>query len=140
MNTERLNYKANYLTGKRAILHQNYIRDRLVLADRVWVKIHPISTNDPTTGTASNVQPAVKHLPDGIQSSSYHDVTHFLHSPPATKSNLEPHLQLTLKNLKAKTQRLTILPAYKGNSIVILTHKQYHNNLQEHIDTGPTDQ
>ena len=53
------------------------------------------------------------------------------------KSNLQPHLQLALKNLKTKTQRLKILPADKGNSIAILTHKQYHDKVQPHIDEGP---
>ena len=89
------------------------------------------STSDPA------IQPAVKHLPDGIQSSIAHDVTHLLHSPPTAKSNLQPHVQLALKNLKTKTRRLKILPADKGNSIVILTHKQYYDKVQQHIDEGP---
>ena len=89
------------------------------------------STSDPA------IQPAVKHLPDGIQSSIAHDVTHLLHSPPTAKSNLQPHVQLALKNLKTKTQRLKILPTDKGNSIVILTHKQYYDKVQQHIDEGP---
>ena len=100
-------------------------------------KFTPTPKNDPTTDIASHIQPAVKHLPDGIQSSIAHDVTHLLHSPPTAKSNLQPHLQLALKNLKTKTQRLKILPADKGNSIVILTHKQYHDKVQQHIDEGP---
>ena len=32
---------------------------------------------------------------------------------------------------------MKILPSDKGNSIVILTHKQYHDKVQEHIDEGP---
>ena len=80
------------------------------------LKFTPTPKNDPTTDIASHIQPAVKHLPDGIQSSIAHDVTHLLHSPPTAKSNLQPHLQLALKNLKTKTQRLKILPADKGNS------------------------
>ena len=32
---------------------------------------------------------------------------------------------------------MKILPADKGNSIVILTHKQYHDKVQQHIDEGP---
>ena len=87
------------------------------------LKFTPTPKNDPTTDIASHIQPAVKHLPDGIQSSIAHDVTHLLHSPPTAKSNLQPHLQLALNDLKTKTQRLKILPADKGNSIVILTHK-----------------
>ena len=90
----------------------------------IGLKFTPTPKNDPTTDIASHIQPAVKHLPDGIQSSIAHDVTRLLHSPLTAKSNLQPHLQLALKNLKTKTQRLKILPADKGNFIVILTHKQ----------------
>ena len=93
------------------------------------LKFTPTPKNDPTTDIASHIQPAVKHLPDGIQSSIAHDVTHLLDSPLTAKSNLQPHLQLALKNLKTKTQRLKILPADKGNSIVILTNKQYHDKV-----------
>ena len=45
------------------------------------LKFTPTPKNDPTTDIASHIQPAVKHLPDGIQSSIAHDVTHLLHSP-----------------------------------------------------------
>ena len=100
------------------------------------LKFTPTPKNDPTTDIATHIQPAVKHLPDGIQSSIAHDVTHLLHSPPTGKSKLQSHLHLALKNLQPKTQRLKILPADKGNSIVILTHKQYHDKVQ-HIDEGP---
>ena len=104
---------------------------------RLGLKFTPTPKNNPTTDIASHIQPAVKHLPDGMQSSIADDVTHLLHSPPTAKSNLQPHLQLALKNLKTKTQRLKIFPADKGNSIVILTHKQYHDKVQQHIDEGP---
>ena len=93
--------------------------------------------NDPAIDIASRVQPAIRDLPSGMQSSIAHDISHILLNPPPRRDNLQRHQRTALKNLKAKKQRLKILPADKGNATVVLSHNQYHTKVTEHITSGP---
>ena len=93
--------------------------------------------NDPSTDIASRIQPTIRNLPNGMQSSIANDISHLLLNPPSKRDNLQPHQRRALKNLKAKKQRLRILPADKGNATVLLSHEQYHSKMTEHISSGP---
>ena len=93
------------------------------------LKFTPSPMNDPATDIASRVQPAIRDLPSGMQSSIAHDISHILLNPPPRRDNLQRHQRTALKNLKAKKQRLKILPADKGNATVVLLHNQYHTKL-----------
>ena len=59
-------------------LQQLYIQDETSLLS-LGLKFTLTPKNDPITDIATHIQPAVKHLPDGIQSSIAHNVTHLLH-------------------------------------------------------------
>ena len=72
-----------------------------------------------------------------MQSSIANDISHLLLNPPSKRDNLQPHQRRALKNLKAKKQRLRILPADKGNATVLLSHEQYHSKMTEQISSGP---
>ena len=93
--------------------------------------------NDPSTDIASRIQPTIRNLPNGMQSSIANDISHPLLHPPQKRDNLQPHQRRALKNLKAKKQRLRILPADKGSATVLLSHEQYHSKMSEHISSGP---
>ena len=93
--------------------------------------------NDPATDIASRVQPAIRDLPSGMQSSIAHDISHILLNLPPRRDNHQRHQRTALKNLKAKKQRLKILPADKGNATVVLSHNQYHTKVTEHITSDP---
>ena len=92
--------------------------------------------NDPPTDIASRIQPTIRSLPNGMQSSIANDISHLLLNEPPKRDNLQPHQRRALKNLKAKKQRLRILPADKGNATVLLSHEQYHSKMTEHISSG----
>ena len=93
--------------------------------------------NDPSADISSRIQPSIRSLPNGMQSSIANDISHLLLKPPPKNDNLQPHQRRALKNLKSKKQRLRILPADKGNATVLLSHEQYHSKMTEHISSGP---
>ena len=101
------------------------------------LKFTPTPMNDPSTDIASRIQPTIRILPNGMQSSIANYISHLLLNPPSKRDNLQPHQRRALKNLKAKKQRLCILPADKGNATVLLSHEQYHSKMTEHISSGP---
>ena len=101
------------------------------------LKFTPTPMNDSSTDIASRIQPTIRNLPNGMQSSIANDISHLLLNPPPKRDNLQPHQRRALKILKAKKQRLRILPADKGNAAVLLSHEQYHSKMTEHISSGP---
>ena len=115
--------------------NEHITNDELELLS-LGLKFTPTPMNDPSTDIASRIQPTIRNLPNGMQSSIANDISHLL-NPPSKRDNLQPHQRRALKNLKAKKQRLRILPTDKGNATVLLSHEQYHSKMTEHISSGP---
>ena len=116
--------------------NEHITNDELELLS-LGLKFTPTPMNDPSTDIASRIQPTIRNLANGVQSSIANDISHLLLHPPQKRDNLQPHQRRALKNLKTKKQRLRILPADKGNATVLLSHEQYHSKMSEHISSGP---
>ena len=116
--------------------NEHITKDELELLS-LGLKFSPTLMNDPSTDIASRIQPTIRILPNSMQSSIANDILHLLLNSPSKRDNLQPHQRRALKNLKAKKQRLRILPADKGNATVLLSHEQYHSKMTEHISSGP---
>ena len=116
--------------------NEHITNDELELPS-LGLKFTPTPINDPCTDIASRIQLTIRNLPNGMQSSIANDISHLLLNPPPKHDNLQPHRRRALENLKAKKQRLRILPAYKGNATVLLSREQYHSKMTEHISSGP---
>ena len=116
--------------------NEHITNDELELLS-LGLKFTPTPMNDPSTDIASRIEPTIRNLPNGMQSSIANDISHLLLHPPQKRDNLQPHQRRALKNLKAKKQRLRILPAGKGRATVLLSHEQYHSKMSEHISSGP---
>ena len=115
--------------------NEHITNDELELLS-LGLKFTPTPMNDPSTDIVSRIQPIIRNLPNGMQSSIANDISHLLHTP-LKRDNLQPHQRRALKNLKAKKQRLRILPSDKGNATVLLSHEQYHSKMTEHMSSGP---
>ena len=116
--------------------NEHITNDELELLS-LGLKFTPTPMNGPSTDIVSRIQPTIRNLPNGMQSSIANDISHLLLHPPQKRDNLQPQQRRALKNLKAKKQRLRILPADKGNVTVLLSHEQYHSKMSEHISSGP---
>ena len=101
--------------------NEHITNDELELLS-VGLKFTPTPMNDPSTDIVSRIQPTIRNLPNGMQSSIANDISHLLHTP-LKRDNLQLHQRRALKNLKAKKQRFCILPADKGNVTVLLSHE-----------------
>ena len=115
--------------------NEHITNDELELLS-LGLKFTPTPMNDPSTDIVSRIQPTIRNLPNGMHSSIANDISHLLHTT-LKRDNLQPHQRRALKNLKAKKQRLHILPSNKGNATIPLSHEQYHSKMTEHMSSGP---
>ena len=61
------------------------------------LKFTPTPMNDPSADISSRIQPSIRSLPNGMQSSIANYISHLLLNPPPKNDNLQPHQRRALK-------------------------------------------
>jgi len=90
----------------------------------------------PATEIIAQVETAVKKLDTVSADAARRDVDSILQKARPPKHNISKEMNTALKSLKADDS-ITILPADKGRSTVILDSTTYHEKLTDLLESGP---
>ena len=98
-------------------------------------KFFPSMVKSSAAETSSVLEPTLKKLDPAVEPAVTYDVANCLTKSKRRKSNLSGTQQKALKSLKAKSHEVKILPADKGNALVVMTNEQYKSKMEEHLGT-----